>query len=91
MDYHYGADRVTSSCRTYSKDTTEASGWTVDDLAVKPSRSTLKNEFANLIIREKDTLMKIREHERTAFDLSQLLKREAGEVYVDKSVYDNAI
>lgn len=90
LDFHYGEDRVTASCRTYSKDNSDASGWTVDELARKPTRSELKVEFQSLIAREKDTITKIREHERTAFDLLQMLKRESIEIFVDKTVYDMA-
>jgi hypothetical protein len=45
LDFHYGADRVTSSCRLFAKDQSDATGWSVDPLHQPPSRLALRAEM----------------------------------------------
>ena len=89
-DYHRGDDRVTASRRVYAKETSDATGWCVDALHRAPARSQLRADLSALLAREKDTLSKVREHERAMHEMLQQLRRELVEVTLQKSVYDTA-
>ena len=90
LDFHCGADRVTASRRLFAKDQSDATGWSVDALHRAPNRMQLRADLQAMIAREKDTLSKIREHERSMHELLQQLRRELADVPLHKSVYDAA-
>jgi hypothetical protein len=90
LDFHYGDERVTHSCRIYTKDSSDATGWCVDPLAKQPSRMALRGEFQEVVAREKEVVSKVREHERMAYDLLLQVRREMVDVALQKSVYDVA-
>ena len=77
--YHYGADRVTRSSRTFSKDGREQRDHQVvqvDPFSREPDAQTLHEEFQKLLSLERDAINEARESERQARDL---LKRRAEE------------
>lgn len=64
INYHYGQNRILSKNITFNKKTGEVNGWTPDPLNKNPSTIKLKQQFQDLIIKEKNIMTEIRERER---------------------------
>lgn len=84
------SDRVTSSCRIYAKDGSDASGWQIDPNSKRPSRNDLRVEFQKLILKEKEVVGELKDREQDADKLIKQLEEEEQNVQLVKSIYDAA-
>eukprot|EP00002_Diphylleia_rotans_P017531 TRINITY_DN3404_c0_g1_i3.p1 TRINITY_DN3404_c0_g1~~TRINITY_DN3404_c0_g1_i3.p1 ORF type:complete len:916 (-),score=156.85 TRINITY_DN3404_c0_g1_i3:477-3224(-) len=87
LDFHKAPGRITASSRIHPK-TGDVSMFRVDHFSKAPKKIALHEEFARLLVAEKDCATAIRESERDAKDILRARAKEEEEIQFIFSVYD---
>ncbi|GLC33992.1 Dynein regulatory complex subunit 7 [Pleodorina starrii] len=87
VDYHFGANRITNSSRSFTKDG-QSQIVQVDPLAPRPQPAALLEEYSALLVAEKDCLQSVRDSEWEISEITRTRTNQEQNITLETPYYD---